>query len=84
MTVSARLLTRLREELNLELPADARLRSTRASRSARSAGAWSWAAYRADGSELYIGSQFSMGELLRAPALQVSRERDDVHVDPLT
>ena len=81
---ATRLLARLREEAGLDIPADAELVSLRPSRSARAAGAWSWAAYAPEGHELCIGSQFAMGKLLRAPGLEVHRQRDtgDWHVVP--
>ena len=73
-SVQDRLLARLRAELGPELvPEGTRLERTRASRSGRSEGAWSWLAMNALGLELYIGSQYPMGKLLQCQNWRIGR-----------
>jgi len=69
--MSDRLISRLREA-GIDLPEGARLIRVMPSRAMRNEGAWSWTALGPTGAELRIGSQFSMGDLLAAPALVVS------------
>jgi hypothetical protein len=79
---SERLLNRLRE-LGVQLPEEARLESTRASRSARRNGAWSWHVVDGRGIPMEIGSLWSMTELLASPELEVTGPDrfGAVHVD---
>jgi hypothetical protein len=75
---SDRLLARLRQIL--DLPHDVYLERTGASRGQISAGAWRWRVMR--NGTFYtrhggaVGSQETMGELLRARALAVVRQED--------
>ena len=70
-TVAARLLERL-QELGVRVPPGARLESTRASRSARNDGAWSWRVvdaggcpgFSVDGQSREVGSQWPMALVL--------------------
>ncbi|MER6606007.1 hypothetical protein ABT282_08825 [Streptomyces sp. NPDC000927] len=63
-----RLLAKLREA-GVTVPDGTRLAPTRASRSQRNLGAWSWAALLEDGRELRLGSRENMTELVRAERL---------------
>jgi hypothetical protein len=84
-TTQERLIARLRE-IGINLPEGARLVRTHANGWQLSEGAWSWAAIGPDGRDLRIGSQYSMGELLRAWRLEfgpiTSGNGTDLEVDP--
>lgn len=90
-SISAQLLDRLRE-LGVALPDGARLESTRASRSARNDGAWSWRVvdgsgspgFKIDGCGREIGSQWSMAVLMAQSELSISGPDrfGAVHIDP--
>lgn len=92
-SVSERLLARLRAA-GVELPEGARLVRVHPSESMRNVGAWSWTAADADGIPLCrdaqgrpmaVGSQYSMGELLRL-GFEVNRPGfdgyGDITIDP--
>lgn len=85
MTIAERLLHRLRQT-GLDLPEGSRLARVYPSEAMRNNGAWSWAAFGPDGGELQIGSQYSMGQLLAAEALDVTSLQSvagsDISVDP--
>jgi len=78
-----KMLARLRE-MGLEVPADAHIRRVYPSASQRNVGAWSWTVIKADGYEAGIGSQWSIGELLRGRMVaSLGYEHgDDWDVDP--
>jgi len=84
-TTQERLIERLRE-IGIDLPEGARLVRTHANGWQLTDGAWSWAALGPDGRELHIGSQHSMGELLRAWRLEfgpiTSGIGTDMEVEP--
>jgi hypothetical protein len=87
-TTAERLLHRLRQA-GLDLPEGSSLARVYPSEAMRNNGAWSWAAFGPDGHELHIGSQYSMGELLAAEALDVTSSEflsvavgSDISVDP--
>lgn len=71
MRTSDRLIARLRK-IGLDLPEGTQLVRVMPSGAMRNEGAWSWAAIGPTGAELRIGSQFSMSDLIAAPALVVS------------
>ena len=83
MTPSERLLGRLRK-MGLDIPEGAQVRRTYAGALQRNVGAWSWFLLNADGSELRIGSQYPVSELLRGRlhASQAHGVREDIQVDP--
>ena len=80
MKTSERLLARLREH-GVALPDDTELLSTRASRSARAAGAWSWYGWSPTRGDLRIGSQTTMSALLAAERISTYSSLGDTHVD---
>jgi hypothetical protein len=80
-SVSERLLQRLRAE-GVEVPDGSTLHRTFATGSTRRVGAWSWFALAPDGSELKLGSQHSMGELLALPVWEITTDRQgDTWID---
>lgn len=72
MTPSERLLDRLRDELDLDIPATAYIRRTYAGAGQRWGGAWSWILddERPSPYALRLGSQWPVTELLRARKLE--------------
>jgi hypothetical protein len=77
------MLARLRA-MGMDVPVGAYIRRVYASPADRNAGAWSWAVMKADGNEARVGSQYSIGELLRG-RLVASRGwayDDDWDIDP--
>lgn len=70
MKLSEKLLIRLRKELKMVLPADARIERTYAGHWQRSAGAFIWIV-EPWGGKLIIGSQERVRDLLRCPELVV-------------
>lgn len=90
MKDSERLLKKLRDETDLEIPEGATLVRTHASRASANIGAWSWTVADANGVPLHrdsqgspmaIGSQYPMGELLRR-GIQVNSARGgDIDID---
>lgn len=90
MRDSERLLKKLREETDLDIPEGATLVRLYASRASVNIGAWSWTAADANGIPLHrdsrgrpmaIGSQYTMSELLRQ-GIQVNSARNgDLCID---
>ena len=70
MKPSERLLDRLRDH-DVEIPPGTVIVRTRAGHLQRSCGAWSWYAVDPEGGEV-IGSQYSVGVLLKADELRIS------------
>lgn len=85
ISTSQLLLSRMRSEgLSDLIPDGTRLVRVYASRADRSAGAWSWCALTSDGSELFIGSQYAMDELLKANKWDVSTDSyGSISIDPI-
>lgn len=82
---AAKLLARLRDELKLDLPENARIERTRAGHWQRSAGAFVWIVL-AEGSPFLsmrvVGSQYTVTELIRAAHLEVDRSFGDIGICP--
>lgn len=79
--VSECLLARLRAQ-GVVLPPEAVLQRVFPSRAQRSEGAWSWQAMLPDCTELHVGSQFSMRQLLAADEWIISiNVYGDTHID---
>lgn len=91
-TTAERLIARLRAELGAEaVPEGTTLHRTHTSGSTSATGAWSWFAQNAEGGELWLGSQWSMGKLLQCQRWVIDRPtpgsyRDrldrDTNIDP--
>jgi len=86
MKPSERLLDRLRDELDLDIPGTAFIERTYAGFYQRSAGAWVWVLNDGDRTDQYVGrlgSQFPVTELLRAERLGVlETEFGDIDIYP--
>ena len=80
---SDRLIQKIRDNGHA-LPEGTELHRTNASRASRNAGAWSWFAMDANGSELHIGSITPISELLKVD-ITITKEGGictDYQVDP--
>ncbi len=77
-----KLVQRVREELNINLPSDVRIRPCRPGPATRSAGGFSWVFESEETWLQTVGSQYTVRECAMTPILTVGHEGYDVFLFP--
>lgn len=80
MRTAERLIIRLRK-IGLDLPEGSRLERTHAGYWQRKQGAWTWRAIGPGNRPLWVGSTYTMTELLAAPGICAHRDGSDTSID---
>lgn len=82
--LSRRLFDRLRKDYNLDIPEDAVPRRTYAGSNQRCQGAWAWFVHSEANRIINMGSQWSIGEIMKSKELDVNVDtHGDTHIDPV-